>query len=97
MSDYTAHYRHTHDSLTPASLAVLVDLAEGVPHAGWVYDALERCGLVYSFEQLIAREQAEGIYWRPQDQLTDYGKAFIAWYRQPRDLPAQLSLFGGDA
>lgn len=80
------HFATTRDSLSPNSLAALIDFAEGNPFAlfqdPWVFGALEDRGLVkhvYDGTAVLA--------------MTGYGQQFVAWYRQPRDLPGQLSLF----
>lgn len=85
--EYTPqHFAVTRDNLPPASLVALVDFAEGNIFAlfceRYVYGALLDRGLIKNF---FDGQKTIG--------LTEYGEQFIAWYRQPRDLPGQLSLF----
>lgn len=86
-------YIVTRDSLRPASTAALIDLAEGNPFSifadPWVYDALKSRGLVEIVWHGTPYTIGSGHV-----ELTDYGRAFVSWYRQPRDLPVQMSLFG---
>jgi hypothetical protein len=88
---------NTRDSLRPASIAALIDIADGqgLPiYHEWLLNALVERGLIYELilnREVYERQMAERGY--PYLEVTDYGRAFVNWYRQPRDLPLQMSLF----
>lgn len=89
----------TRDSLKgrEATIVALMDLADGHPFPvsdQWTYNALVNRGLMVDWisdVEIAERQIAERGY--PYYELTDYGRAFVAWYRQPRDLPTQMGLF----
>jgi hypothetical protein len=81
-------YQIIADSLRKPAIAALVDLADGFPFVAdtWIRWALEKRGLIYSLHQQIEA----GVY---RDELTPLGKEFVAWLRQPRELPTQTNMF----
>lgn len=89
-------FADTRDSLRPPSIAALIDLADGNPFSifadPWVYDALHTRNLV----EIVWHGTPHTIGSGHVD-LTDYGRAFVSWYRQPRDLPVQLDMFAQEA
>ena len=95
----SVYYRATLDSLSQEALTELVNVADGLflffidP---WIIDALHRRGLVFDTSELFSQAaRLEKNEW-DLDPFTDYGRAFVAWYRQPRDVPIQLDLFGDE-
>lgn len=86
------------DSLRPATIAAMINLVEGNPFAlgcePWIFDALERRGLA---QKNFKQWRADDLMGMPHTchlfDLTELGKTWLAWYRQPRDLPAQLDMF----
>lgn len=97
-SQTIVHFANTRDNLRPASIAALIDFAEGNPFAlfaeMWIFGALERLDLVRRNTREWMDDERMGIpHTTPMLDLTDYGRAFVAWYRQPRDLPAQMDMF----
>lgn len=87
-------FAETRDSLSSASIAKLIDLADGIRFSIYVNElifyALESRGLI----EVVWGWDETGLRWmgRPME-LTDYGKAFVAWHRQPKDLPTQMDMF----
>lgn len=103
MNDYALRFNDTLRSLSGryATIEALISVSEGNNYAlneyDFVYDALVDRGLVFSRSEIIQQEKASGIHDFAQlEFLTDYGRAFLAWYRQPHDTPQQMRLFGGD-
>lgn len=96
------YYRATLDSMTSNQIARMVNISEGIPISfcdQWTWKALSDKGLVISFAEwcdllVMSHQTAMSFSELERDnQLTDYGKAFLAWYRQPHDTPQQLELF----
>lgn len=91
----------TRDSLKgrDATLFALMDFADNgsllsLFEYPWIMEALERRGLVESHHDEWHYMNDVGMkYQGAMITLTDYGRAFVAWYRQPRDLPTQMSMF----
>lgn len=80
----------------PDALTALISLSEGYPIVGGAernYYDLEQCGLVVPFSVRAIRARAAKQSTPIGDEISDYGRAFVAWYMQPRDIPQQLSLF----
>jgi DNA-binding PadR family transcriptional regulator len=91
-------YRTTLDGLSSAALTALIDFSEGSILAlfqdMWTYHALEKRGLVQSHWDESDAMKAVGMkYTGEYYTLTDYGRAFVAWYRRPKDLPIQMDMF----
>lgn len=91
-------YRHTLEQMTPVQLETLVSMQEGdwwasYDHGIWVRLALEERGLIREFYEVAKQAIAEGRLATYEDYFTEYGRGFLAWYRQPHDTPQQLSLF----
>lgn len=87
-------FAETRDSLSSASIAKLIDLADGICFSIYanelIFDALESRGLI----EIVWGWDDSGLRWMGSPmELTDYGKAWITWYRQPRDLPVQMEMF----
>jgi hypothetical protein len=82
----------TRDGLRPASIAALIDLAEGNPFsifaAPFIYGALKERGLAEIVWDERGLQLSGGHV-----ELTEYGRRFVAWLRIPRDFPAQMGLF----
>jgi len=95
----TQLFAETRESLKgrESTIAALIDIADGQPHpiyGDWILRALTTRGLIYEFiidAEVYKRQIAERGY--PYLELTDYGRAFVNWYRCPKDLPAQMSMF----
>lgn len=93
------HFANTLATMRPATIAALIDFSEGNIFAlfadPWVMGALEQRNLVQSnFIENFRLKEVAVTPTKPDFELTDYGRAFVAWYRQPKDLPVQMSLFG---
>lgn len=86
------YFRQTMDELDghPAAIEVLMNLADGLPFLGdpWTYRMLVNLDLVIDLQNVIAMGDWSML-------LTNYGAQFVGWYRQPRELPTQLDMFGG--
>lgn len=88
----------TRDSLKGRNgiIKALIDIAEGYPFPigdQWTYNALVKRGLMVDWvNDTEAADRLMAEYGTPYI-LTDYGRAFVAWYRNPQDLPAQLDMF----
>jgi hypothetical protein len=97
-----AQFRATLDSLKgrDATLRELVSFTElGWPYAAlqpWIRKALEKRGILNPLVVAIREGKAVGMPSLPFDNLTPYGVAFLQWYRQDHDLPAQMSLFDSE-
>lgn len=105
MSDFTQaeqlNFRSLLDSLRgrEASLEALINMADGNPFApfewDWLGDALQRRGLIEM--HWSSYDPEVGMYTDPNDKFTgwcftDLGKRFVAWLREPRELPSQMEL-----
>ena len=91
----------TRDSLKgrEATLAALMDLADGHPFPvpdQWVYAALVKRGLMVDWMMDYETGKRLMMETGTPYALTDYGRAFVAWYRSPRELPVQMNLFEED-
>jgi hypothetical protein len=85
-------FKEIRDSLRPATIATLIDLADGATLSAY------RTPLIYA--ALESRKLIE-VVWIGEPYtlgsgrtvLTELGRAWLAWYRNPQDLPAQLDMF----
>ena len=93
-------FRNTLDNLTTHQLRALVDVSEGYLSTflnEWLRFSLEKRGLLFTRDERIAYcRQFDGTGLTPDyayiEGLTDFGLAFVAWYRAPRDVPIQETL-----
>lgn len=69
-------------------ISALIDISDGYPFMPepWVTRALEDRGLIKPLWDMIPLY----LYGRV---LTPFGEAFVAWMREPREVPRQLELF----
>ncbi len=95
-----ALFRATLDSLRPATLATLIDHVDtGMPFAAmnpWSRAALEKRGILNPLLEAIKISNGTDFPPIVYDRLTDYGRVFVAWYRQSRDLPVTMDMFGDE-
>lgn len=91
-------FQNTLDSLreSEATIAALIDMVEGNPFAPfeypWMLRAMQSRGLAEF--KTGSFDQTTNMYTGPIGVfLTDYGAAFVAWLREPRELPIQMELF----
>ena len=95
------HFRNMLDSMSQDQIRAVVDVAEGFPSMAlnwWLRDALVKRNFVYSGSEVVSyvnRLIEVGV--QPNfayiEGLTEFGKAWVAWYRAPRDVPQQGVLF----
>ena len=81
-----------------ATIAALIDFADGNVFAlwqeAWIWGALESRNIVkWNIRQWNDDDKLGLPHTVPMYDLTDYGRAFVAWYRQPKDFPAQMDMF----
>ena len=84
--------------LRPASIAALIDFAEGDSFAltrdPWVWEALLTRGLATHYFDQWRKDDLMGMpHTHHLFDFTELGREWVIWYMQPRDLPAQLDMF----